>query len=334
MLARRRLRNKDRKETEGKMSGYFALIEQSTPCYATEIWSVRIACAPSFCVTKLSNPQEMNDMPKTRIRRAIIAGGIALAVTVVPQAGAQASIDTATVLPDSTMIRTYLTTPSGTGVGITVCGTSPGISGCSAAFNGANGSLGPFGKVGPIVEGNRSFISTTNTVNRYIYALDLAVNGGTGVSLLVYRLSETISSANWNISFKLIKTIPLGITGGTTAKGFMAANKGYVYIGTDQSPYVMKVAKTGYALAQLQTTYPTSGNISGITVNGGGYVSLSSGLYTGTVYDPNGNDLGGPGDTVLNTAIGETPRGGPAGSATSMMHLRYTKPGQPAATGH
>ena len=273
-------------------------------------------------------------MPKNRIRHAIIAAGVALAVVVVPQAGAQASIDATTALPDSAMVRTYLMTPSGSGVGITVCGTSPGIVGCSGAYNGASGSLGPFGKVGPIIEGSPAFISATNTVNRYIYAVDLAVNGGTGVSLLVYRLSETINSANWNISFKLIKTIPLGITGGTTAKGFMAANKGYVYIGTDQSPYAMRVAKTGYALMQIQTSYPTTGNISGITVNGGGYVSLSTGLYTGAVYDPDGNFLGGPGDTVLNTAIGVTPRGGPAGSTSSMRYLRYTKPAQPAAAGH
>jgi hypothetical protein len=67
--------------------------------------------------------------------------------------------------PDSTLFTTYTIDAAHTGVNWLVCGSTPQTSGCYAS-----GSLGPFGKVGALLEGNQWSIA--NTVTRSIFEGD------------------------------------------------------------------------------------------------------------------------------------------------------------------
>jgi hypothetical protein len=67
--------------------------------------------------------------------------------------------------PDLTLYTEYTLDAAHTNVNWVVCGSTQQTSGCYAM-----GTLGPFGKVGALLEGNQSANLTTNTVTRLICA--------------------------------------------------------------------------------------------------------------------------------------------------------------------
>jgi hypothetical protein len=74
-------------------------------------------------------------------------------------------------------------------VSLIVCGSLPGSGGCYGSAY-----LGPFGKIGALLEGNPS--TKGNTVTRAIYVLDIATGTkGTDVALSIYKKTDTISSS-------------------------------------------------------------------------------------------------------------------------------------------
>jgi hypothetical protein len=94
----------------------------------------------------------------------------------------------------------------------------------------------------------------------------------------------------------------------------MAANNGYVYIGTDQGVYADQVAKTGYAVTKI--SYGSSAipeNVASITANQYGYVSINWGVPNNDSYvvfnptAPGGGGSGGGAQTTLSTTIGIMP---------------------------
>ena len=70
---------------------------------------------------------------------------------------------------DATLFTTYTIDTAHTDVSFIVCGSTQNTSGCYAS-----GNLGPFGKVGALMEGNPKTDLSTNTVTRAIYVLDFA----------------------------------------------------------------------------------------------------------------------------------------------------------------
>lgn len=99
---------------------------------------------------------------------------------------------------------------NGNTVSFTVCGATQLSSGCYGS-----GSLGPFGKIGGMLEGSPSTNLKTNTVTRSIYVLDVAYGTrGTGVALYVYRKSDTISATFDTVNVSLTNTVVLPLTGG------------------------------------------------------------------------------------------------------------------------
>ena len=111
---------------------------------------------------------------------------------------------------DSTLFTNYTMDTARTNVTWYVCGSLPGTSGCYGA-----GFLGPFGKVGAMLEGLPTQNLTKGTVTRYIYVLDESYASGiNGVALFVYKKVDTIAGGSDAITVTLFKTVILPLTGG------------------------------------------------------------------------------------------------------------------------
>jgi len=204
---------------------------------------------------------------------------------------------------DGTLFTTYTITTDHTSVSLTVCGSVQQAVGCFGS-----GSMGPFGKVGALLEGNPSTNLTTGTVTRLIYVLDIAAGSlNTGVTLYVYKKTDLISSTFDTVTVTLSKTVSLSLTGGTTALASMAANSKFLFIGTNKSSDALKVQKSNYTITPIFGFSPPV-NVTAITSDKYGYVTVTFGSFSGPengfiVFDANGNSLedGGGASFMLNT---------------------------------
>ncbi len=205
--------------------------------------------------------------------------------------------------PDATLFTTYRLFSGDQTVSWSVCGSTALTEGCYAS-----GSLGPFGRAGALTEGNPSVNLSTNTVTRRIYVVDIA-SGGTGndVVLYVYKKTDVVSSTSDTVTVTLLNTVTLPLTGGSTAVCSMAANNGFLFIGTDQSPQAVRVQKSKLTLAQLGGFYPPI-NVTAITADKYGYVTVTYGQFSSGengfyVYGPDGalREDGGGASFILNT---------------------------------
>jgi hypothetical protein len=194
---------------------------------------------------------------------------------------------------DATLFTTYSLSSGDQNVSLSVCGSLPGSEGC---YGGA--FLGPFGKIGALLEGNPS--TKGNTVIRAIYVLDIATGTtGADVSLSIYKKTDTISSSFDTVAVTLLRTISLPLTGGSTAVCSMAANAGYLFIGTNQSPQGVEVKKSTGVVTVLGGFSPPI-NVTSITADQYGYVTVTQGSFGGgengfSVFGPTGGGEGGGG---------------------------------------
>jgi hypothetical protein len=207
---------------------------------------------------------------------------------------------------DSTLYTSYFFGSSYQNLTLIVCGSTALSFGCYGSAG-----LGPFGKVGAMIEGNPSYNLTTNTVTRKIYVVDVASgSSGTGVTLYVYKKTDTITASSDTISVKLVNTLTLSLTGGTSAVCSMAANSGFLFIGTDQSPQAVRVQKSNLSTTPvggfsppINVTSITSDKYGYVTVTFGGFTSGEDGFYT---FGPNGQSEGDGGGAwfMLSTDAG------------------------------
>jgi hypothetical protein len=198
--------------------------------------------------------------------------------------------------PDATLYTTYTIDTAHTSVGLVVCGSLPGSSGC---YGGA--SLGPFGKVGALLEGEPKVDLSMNTVTRAIYVVDIA--SGTNqneVVLDVYTKVDTITTDFDTVTVTLSQTISLPLVGGTSAQTSMAANKQFLFIGTNRSPDAVEINKRTFSITQLGGFSPPI-NVSAITADQYGYVTLSFGRFNGF---PTGSLVVGPDGGVQQSGGG------------------------------
>jgi hypothetical protein len=198
---------------------------------------------------------------------------------------------------DSTLFTTYTVNSPFQNVAFTVCGSLPQSSGC---YGG--GSLGPFNKVGALLEGIPS--TKGNVVSRAIYVVDA---GDATVQLYAYKKTDTITASFDTVNVTLAKMITLPLTGGSTALSFMAANNGFLFIGTDQTPQAVRVEKNNLSVTQLGGFSPPI-NVTAITADSYGYVTVTQGGINGgesgfSVYGPDGSgeEDGGGAPFMLNT---------------------------------
>jgi len=244
-------------------------------------------------------------MPKLRSHCALLTSISLLAIVTVVAAPAygQAAVPPPAA-PDATLYTSYFSSSGYQNFGWVVCGSTQQSSGCYSS-----GSLGPFGRAGALIEGNPS--TQGSTVTRAIYVVDIGSgSGGNGVTLYVYKKTDTVTSSYDTAVVTLTKTVSLPLIGGSTALCSMAANTGFLFIGTDQSPQAVRVQKSNLAVTQVGGFSPPI-NVSSITVDKYGYVTVTFGGFTSGEsgnyqFGPNGQGVGDGGGAwfMLNTGAG------------------------------
>jgi hypothetical protein len=209
--------------------------------------------------------------------------------------------------PDANLYISYFFESENQNIDWVVCGSTETTEGCYGS-----GTIGPFGKAGAMIESRYATInSTTDTVTRLIYVIDIASGtSGQGVTLYVYRRTDNITSSSDTTTITLVKTLPLSLAGGTAVSCYMAANLNYLFIGTDQSPFALKVEKSNFAVTEVGGFSPpinvssiTSDPYGFVTVTFGGFLSGESGFYQ---FNPNGEGVqdGGGAWFMLNSSLG------------------------------
>lgn len=207
---------------------------------------------------------------------------------------------------DSTLYTNYFFGTNYKSLTLVVCGSTLQTSGCYGSA-----PLGPFGKVGAMIEGNPSYNLKTSTVTRRIYVVDTATGtSGTGVTLYVYKKTDTITASSDSVVVSLVTTVSLPLTGGANAVCSMAGNSGYLFIGTNQSPQAVRVQKSNLSTQQVGGFSPPV-NVTSITSNGYGYVTVTFGGFTSGedgfyAFGPNGQGVedGGGAEFMLGTSAG------------------------------
>ena len=175
--------------------------------------------------------------------------------------------------PDSTLFTSYFFGSNFQDVTWIVCGSTQQSSGCFGA-----GGLGPFGKVGAMIEGNP--LVSGNTVTRAIFVVDCN-SANNGVELYGYKKVDVVTATTDTITVTLIKQIALPLTGGSTAACSMVANQQLLFIASDQAGGgVVEVKKSNLNVTQLGGFAPPIT----LTVDQYGYVTVTSGSF--------GNDNG------------------------------------------
>jgi hypothetical protein len=163
---------------------------------------------------------------------------------------------------DSTLFTTYQNYGNNNITWVT-CGSTKNTGGCYGS-----GTLGPFARVCAVMEGRP--VTVGNTVTRSLYVLD----GGSdtsSVSLSVFKKTDTITNNSDTVSITPSKTLTLPLTGGSNALCSMAANDGFIFVGTNASPNALKVNKLTYSLTRAGAF---SLPVTAITGNDYGYVPL------------------------------------------------------------
>lgn len=203
---------------------------------------------------------------------------------------------------DSGLFTTYETDTAKTTLYWTVCGSIGTGTGCFAS-----GSVGPFGKMGSIIEGGKSYNNTLGTVTRYLYVIDQEYKTANGVALYAYKRIDTINTTNDTdtVTFTLEKTVNLPLTGGSSATVLSAANLGYIVVGTSLSTVPVEVSKRNYAVTDLTiiSQIPTQ-----ITADNYGYITVTS-ADEFFVVGPSGSleEDGGGAPFTINTLLGIQP---------------------------
>jgi hypothetical protein len=237
-----------------------------------------------------------------RLSIMFLLAAISLSLSALPAAAQTASAPPAAL--DATLFTTYTVTSGYQNVSLTVCGSTAESEGCYGS-----GSMGPFGKAGALIESTPT--TKGSTVTRLIYVVDSAAGtSGTGVNLVVYKKTDTITSSDDTVSVTLFKTVSLPLTGGTTAITSMAANTKFLFIGTDQGEQAVMVQKSNLAVTKVGI-YIVGPNVTSITADQYGYVTVTQGDFTTfpngfTVFGPTGaaQEDGGGADFMLSTTAG------------------------------
>ncbi len=137
------------------------------------------------------------------------------------------------------------------------------------------GTLGPFSKVGPMLEGFPTENLEKRTVTREIYVVDVAAGTDQNeVSLYVYVKTDHLSPSYDNVTVDLRDVITLPLVGGTAASASMAGDAKFLYIGTNQGPVVARVTKRDLAVSQVGDGVSPS-VVSAITADLYGYINIA-----------------------------------------------------------
>lgn len=184
----------------------------------------------------------------------------------------------------------------------TLCGRDSNSKGCFAS-----GNLGPFGKADALIEGNPWVVDTT-TIAHAIYVVDTEAGVGTDVALYVYKEIVNVKDPGTS-TVKLLTTVPLPLTGGGSAICSMAGNDKFLFIGTNQTGYALRVRKSDLTVTNAGE-WGLGANVSSMSSDKRGYITINFGAggsnFGNIEYAPNGYNLGYSGPEfqfLLNTDI-------------------------------
>jgi len=214
-----------------------------------------------------------------------------------------ATLGKAAAPPDQTLYTTYTLGQNSQSIGYLVCGSTVETFGCYTS-----GSLGPFGRVGAVIQGHIGHAG--DFAVRDIYVIDVASGtGGTGVTLSVWRKTDTVSASSDSVQVEFVRSVPLPLTGGALANCYVVGTTSFLYIGTDQGGTAVQVRKSNYELNPIGGG--GGGAITSITATDEGYVAISYGgpneIGAGfQSFDPTGAALqvGGGYSVFLNSRVG------------------------------
>jgi hypothetical protein len=196
--------------------------------------------------------------------------------------------------PDAGLYTGYYLSSDYTGVTFIVCGSVPGSDGCYGF-----GTLGPFGHIGAMVEGNGKIVGSV--VNHDIYVVDVA-GGANGKEVILnsYTLTNTVNPPYDTVTYELTKQLSLPLSGGKEVRCSLADNGKFLFVGTDKSTSAVVVAKDGYAVTSVGG-FSNNPTVAAITTDNRGYVIVAFGANSG---GPGGNVDFGPDGTVVSDGGG------------------------------
>jgi hypothetical protein len=200
--------------------------------------------------------------------------------------------------PDANLFTSY--SLSSTEISFLVCGSVPGSDGCYGS-----GTLGPFGHVGAIVSSPGKTVG--DAVSRDVFVVDVA--GGAAqdtVILYRYELTNTVNPPYDTVSYKLTKQVTLPLKGGTAVRCSLAANTGFLFVGTNRSTSAVEVSKDTFAITSVGG-FSNDPVVSAITTDDRGFVTIAFGT------------AGSGGNVVFGPTGGEVQDGGGAAFAVPAM---------------
>lgn len=211
--------------------------------------------------------------------------------------------------PDDTLftVYSYSQVPT-TQINWSTCGSTPQTEGCYGS-----GNFGPFTNACAIVQSSPAPF-TPGTVLRYIYILDTG-STASGATLTAYKRTDTVTQTTDEISITKLTVVPLtNLVGGSGVTCYLAQNLTNVYAATNQSPQAAVINKSTFGVTQ---TGIINGNISAITADSYGYVTVVQGTGNNTgnsVYGPDGSlqQDGGGSYFMINPIDGVNPGSYPA----------------------
>jgi hypothetical protein len=271
-------------------------------------------------------------MFKVCTKHSLVAASLGLAISALFPTVSAAQ----TSAPDSGLYTTYSFDAGYTSAYLSVCGSTQESEGC---YGGA--TLGPFSQAGALIEGNPSVNAATGVVTRHIYVVDQAASGGTGVTLYDYIKTDSVSASFDTVKVVLSNTVSLPLTGGSSAKTYLAADNNCLFIGTNQSSFALKVQKSDLSFTQVGGFSPPI-NVSSITSDAYGFVTVTFGGITGGfngfyVFGPGGalSEDGGGADFMVSNANGLTTANLAATGASpaARMQVRLKKTALPGDAG-
>jgi hypothetical protein len=200
--------------------------------------------------------------------------------------------------PDSTLFTTYSVATDLKSAEWIVCGSTKESEGCYA-----DGSLGPFGHIGAMLESPP--VSDGNAITREIYVLDVA-NGKAAdvVALLVYTKTDIVTATDDSVTVNLHRKTELPLVGGKAVTASMAANNAYLYVSTNQSSQAVIVDKHDLKSFTTLGAGSPAAPVASITADSYGYVTVPFGAPNTSfaVFGPTGEfeEDGGGGQFMLD----------------------------------
>ena len=207
---------------------------------------------------------------------------------------------------DSTLFTTYMLGPSSQQINYLVCGSTEESEGCFTS-----GEIGPFGRVGAIIEGKAR--ESGDVVTREVYVIDTASGtGANGVTLSVYRKTDTVTASDDSVEVSLVRSVPLPLKGGAHANCYVAGSTGYLYVATDKGPTAVQVGKGSLELTEISSaTIPAATRVVSISATTAEAVTIAFGGETPSAasyvsYNAAGQQFeqGGGYNAYLNREIG------------------------------